>query len=440
MDEEDVIGADDELFAPLVISSFIEDHISGARTDVENHRMKSAVVKYLGATILLIERKCCSQNTILDYLSEFLDVLEGGPGAFVSILQQSRRKPIFQASEHSDVFALYHEVLTLLRTEFQPTTQVVARICVLLADLETLYPEISHHAEVLYGVAIQAYEEMESFDHLLQCQLSLANVLIDLNRTSDAYELLARASGKYVRDHLGFWFDGKLSTKPYRLASLFPQNPGVRPSILRIKHILSKKMETTGKSRDDSDLYVKMIHEIASLGGILSVEASQSDIPLHLEALDPLWSELFRKLSSLDDVTFGMLKAFAYIQRSNYISDGVTSFCHPNSLDDIATAHRYLNKGGHLRADLKTQLIKHIEELRGRTMNLPNVQVLDIFSLAGMSRCAAFPFLPVASELRSSPAETVQDVVEDIFETVTMSRRYGVTFNDNSKKGLRFIN
>jgi hypothetical protein len=241
MDEEDVVGADDELLAPLVISSFIEDHISGARTDVENLRMKSAVVKYLGATILLIERKCSSQTTILEYLSEFLDVLEGGPGALVSILQQLPRKPTFQASEHSDVFALYHEVLTLLRTEFRPTTQVVARICALLADLEMLYPEISHHAEVLYGVAIQAYEEMGSFDHLLQCQLSLANVLIDLNRTSDAYELLARASGKYIRDHLDFWFDGKLNTKPYELASLFPQNPGVRPSIFRIKHILSKK-------------------------------------------------------------------------------------------------------------------------------------------------------------------------------------------------------
>jgi hypothetical protein len=126
IDEESVIGLDGEILAPLIISDLIENHINGARIDYEDHRTKSAVVKYLGAIILAVERKCCSEETIFEYLSEFLDLLEVGPEACVSALQQSLEKPAFGASEYSDVFLLYHEVLDLLCNEFQPTTEVVA--------------------------------------------------------------------------------------------------------------------------------------------------------------------------------------------------------------------------------------------------------------------------------------------------------------------------
>jgi hypothetical protein len=60
IDKESVSGGDDESLAPLDISNFIEDHIKEARIDAGGHRTKSAVIKYLGATILLIEKKCCS--------------------------------------------------------------------------------------------------------------------------------------------------------------------------------------------------------------------------------------------------------------------------------------------------------------------------------------------------------------------------------------------
>jgi hypothetical protein len=167
MDEESVIGLDDEILAPLVASDLIENHINGARIDYENCRTKSAIVKYLGAIILIVERQCCSEETFLEYLSEFLDLLEVVPGAYVSVLQQSPGRPIFRTPEYSGVFQLYQEVLTLLRNEFQPTTEVVARICHLFADLVTLYPEVSHRAETLYGVAINSYEKTRKFDHML---------------------------------------------------------------------------------------------------------------------------------------------------------------------------------------------------------------------------------------------------------------------------------
>jgi hypothetical protein len=337
-------------------------------------------------------------------------------------------------------------VLTLLRTEFRTATQVVARICILLADLETLYPEISHRAEVLYGVARQSYEEMGDFDHLFQCQLSQANVLIDLNRTSDAYELLARASSKYLHDHLDHWIDEKPRITTYRLESLFPVSPEVQPSIFRIKHILSQKMKSTSKSGENGDLYVMMIHELASLGGILggigSIEASRGEIDQHLQTLGPLWSEIFRKLSTLDDINFGLLKAFTYIQRSNYLSDGVNSF--PNVLADIATAHRYLSDGRYSRAGMQAQFVQHIERLRLQTMNRPRVQMvdmMDIFSLAGMSRDPIEVLRPPTSptpELHPPVPEGTNDV-DDLVKRTVPSKKYGVRYNDNSKKGLCFM-
>jgi hypothetical protein len=450
MDEESVFGADDEWLAPFLLSDLIQEHITGARIDAENYRTKSAVVKYLGATTLLLERECCSQDILLEYFSEFLDILEAGPGAFVSILQQSSAKPVFRMSEYSDVFILYHEVLTLLRTEFQPTTQVVARICILLADLETLYPETSHHADVLYGVAIQGYEAMGDHDNLFQCQLSHANVLIDLNRTSDAYELLARASSKYLRDHLGGWDDLNPNSTTYTLESLFPASPGVQPSIFRIKHILSQHMESKSKNGDESELYIMMLHEVASLGGVLggirSIEASRGEIGVHLETLGPLWSEIFRKLVMLDDRTFGLLKAFTYIQRSNYLSDGVNSGHKVvnDVVNDIFTAHRYLSDGGHLRAGMQDQFVQHVEGLRLRGMNLPRldlVDMMDIFSLAGMSRDPIEVFSPclsASSELQCFAKETTKEV-DDVVDGSVSSRRYGVKYNDSSRKGLCFI-
>jgi hypothetical protein len=449
MDEESVFGADDELRAPFVLSDLIQEHVTGARIDAENYRTKSAVVKYLGATTLLLERKCCSQDILLEYLSEFLDILETGPGAFVSILQQSSAKPVFRISEYSDVFILYHEVLTLLRTEFQPTTQVVARICILLADLETLYPETSHHSDILYGVAIQGYEAVGDHDNLFQCQLSHANVLIDLNRTSDAYELLARASSKYVRDYLGGWDDSNPNSTTYTLESLFPASPGVQPSIFRIKHILSQHMESKSKNGDESELYIMMLHEVASLGGVLggiqSIEASRGEIGIHLETLGPLWSEIFRKLGMLDDRTFGLLKAFTYIQRSNYLSDGLHSgHKDVNSVYAIFKAHRYLSDGGHLRAGMQGQFVEHVEGLRLRGMNLPHldlVDMMDIFSLAGMSRDPIEVFSPclsASSEPQSFAKEATKDV-DDVVDGSVSSRRYGVRYNNSSRKGLCFI-
>jgi hypothetical protein len=449
IDEESVIGLDDEILAPFVASDLVENHIREAQIDFDNCRTKSAIVKYLGAIILVIERKCCSEETLLEYFSGFLDLLEVEPGAYVSALQQSPERPIFRTSEYSDVFLLYHEVLTLLRNEFQPTTEVVARICLLLADLETLYPEMSHHAETLYSVAIEGYEKVGKFDHLLQCQLSLADVLVDLNRSSDAYELLARACGKYLQEHLDLWIDEKPTTIRYTLASLFPASPGVRPSIFRIKRILSQKLETPQGSGDNYDLYVMMIHEIAALGGILSIEANQSEFFLPLESLDPLWSELFAKLLSLDDTIFALVKAFAYIQRSNYLSNGFNPFHHPNCLDDIATAHRYLSEGGHLREDLKDQLVQHVEGLRSRAVNHPQVQflddfsfevqILDIFSLAGMSRDPSDVSRPLLGtpQLQPSLPEDLKDT-DDLFESATISRKYGVRYNDSNRKGLCF--
>jgi hypothetical protein len=97
-------------------------------------------------------------------------------------------------------------------------------------------------------------------------------------------------------------------------------------------------------------------------------------------------NSLFDKLLLLDDTTFALVKAFASIQRSNYLPNGFNLFHHPNCLDDIANAHRYLPEGGHLRADLKDQLVQHVDRLRVRALHLPQVQMLDIFSLAGMSR------------------------------------------------------
>jgi hypothetical protein len=449
IDEESVFGADDDMLAPLVLPDLIQQHIIGARIDAENYRVKSAAVKYLGTAILIIERKCCSQDTLLAYLSEFLDILEAGPGAFVSILQQSSFKPVFRATEHSDVFTLYHEVLTLLRSKFQPTTQVVARTCVLLADLETLYPEISHHADILYGVAIQAYEEVGEFDHLFQCQLLQANVLIDLNRTSEAYELLARASSKYLRDNLDSWVDKTPSNTTYKLESLFPASPGVQPSIFRIKYILSQHMGSKSKSGDKADLYIIMLHEVASLGGILggtrSIEASRGEVGLHLETLDPLWFEIFRKLSQLDDNTFGLLKAFTYIQRSNYLSDGVNSGTKVvnDVVNAIFMAHRYLSDGGHLRAGMQAQFVQHIEGLRLREMNLPRlylVDMMDIFSLAGMSRDPSEVFSPSLStspELQCFGKQATNDV-DVVVDCEVPSRKYGVRYNDNSRKGLCF--
>ena len=442
MDEESVIGLEEEISAPLVASDLIETHVKEARIDYENERTKSAVVKYLGAIILATERKCCSEETLLEYLSEFLDLLEDGAGAYVSALQQSPEKPVFRFSEYSDVFLLYHEVLTLLRNEFQPTTEVVTRICLLLADLETLYPETLPHAETLYVVVIECYEKMGMFDHLLQCQLSHACVLIDLNRSSEAYELLALACSKYLHNHLDLWIEGKPNTTGYRLASLFPESLGVRPSIFRIKRILSQRLEKPREGRDNYELYILMIHEIAALGGLLSVGANESGLVFHLEGLDPLWSELFGKLLPLDDTTFALLKAFAYIQRSNHLLNSFVTFQYPNCLDDIATAYRYLSAGGYPRGYLKDQLVQHVDGLRLRGVNNPQVEFLDpeIFSLSLMARDSGDISCPSLSEtprLQPSVSEVVKDI-DGLFDSAIIRRKYGVRYNSSSRTALCF--
>jgi hypothetical protein len=116
---------------------------------------------------------------------------------------------------------------------------------------------------------------------------------MDLNRSSDAYELLARACSKYLHDHLDLWLDEKPSTTGYRLVSLFLASLGVRPAIFRIKHILFQRLKEPRGSGDNYDLYIMMIHEIAALGGILSMKVDQTHFVLYLEALDHVWSELF---------------------------------------------------------------------------------------------------------------------------------------------------
>jgi hypothetical protein len=214
------------------------------------------------------------------------------------------------------------------------------------------------------------------FDHLFQCQLSYASIQIDLNRSSDAYELLARACSKYLYHNLDHWIEEKPSTTSYRLASLFPESFGVRPSIFRIKRIVSQKLERSRGIRDNCDLYIAIVHEIAALGSILSVEANESGFVFYLECLDPLWSELFGKLLPLDDTTFALLKGFAYIQRSNHLFNSFGSFQHPNYLDDIATAYRYLSEGGYPRGDLEDQLVTHVEDLRLCAVNNPHLECL----------------------------------------------------------------
>ncbi|KAH8679581.1 hypothetical protein BGZ60DRAFT_512441 [Tricladium varicosporioides] len=458
IDEESVIGLDDEILAPSVALDLIKNHICGARVDFENYRAKAAIIKYLGAIILAIERKCCSEETLFEYCSEFLDLLEVGPGVFVSALRQSPHKPIFQIPKDSDVFLLYHELSALLQSEFQQTTEVVTRICVLLADLETLYPEMSYRAETLYKVAISGYEEVGKFDHLFQCQLSLADLLIDLNRPSEAYELLALACGKYLNNYLDLWVNEKPTTTCYILASLFPVSPGVRPSIFRIKHIVSQRLEIPPGGSDNYELYVMMIHEIAALGGILSVEAGLNNFVIYVEALNSFWSELFGKLSSLDDVAFASLKAFAYIQHSYYLPNGFNLFSHPNCLDDITTAHQYLIGRGHLRQDLKVQLIQHVEYLRSRILNEQQTQIQGLFSLEfeiqsmfsleveilkispGISRDSSniSHSSPLGTlQLQSSLPEDMKDT-GDIFESSTTKRKYGVTFIDSMRAGLCF--
>ncbi|KAE8447737.1 hypothetical protein EG329_010544 [Mollisiaceae sp. DMI_Dod_QoI] len=388
IDEESVIGLDDEIFAPFVASDLIAEHIEGARIDRDNPQIKSSAVKYLGSIILAIERKCCSTEVLVEYLSEFLDLLEAGPGGAVIALRELPDRPVFHVSEYSDICLMYIAILALLRQEFDETSEVVVRTCVLLANLKTLYPEMLFHAEILYGVAIEGYEKMGNSDDLLQCQLSLADVLLDLNRSSDAYELVARSCSRYLHENLDGWV-GKLPTMThYSLASLSLTSPGVRPSIFRIKCVLSRRSRNSTGGTENDYLYIVMIHEIVTLGGIISIKASQSDLVLYLEALDPLWSEIFNKLSLLDDINFAFLKAFAYLQRSNYLCNGFNLFRHLNCLEDIRVAHRYLSNGRHFQPYLKNHFVRHVESLRLRAMNIPQLSTLDMmdaFSTAGLS-------------------------------------------------------
>ncbi|KAH6677575.1 hypothetical protein B0J14DRAFT_560363 [Halenospora varia] len=439
IDEESVIGLDDEILAPIVISELIANQMKGARIDHENHRTRSAAIKYLGAIILAIERKCFSTEILQEYLSEFLGFLEAGPGAYVIALQEIPERPIFQKLNDSDVCLLYYEVLTLLYKEFRPTSEVVTRICLLLANLETLYPETSHRADILYGVAIDGYAKMGEFDRMLDCEMSRADVLIDLNRTSDAYELLARSCGRYLRDYLDSWVDQTPSRTDYSLTSLSPVVPGVRPSIFRIKRILSEKVNQPGGIREHDTLYIMMIHEIAILGGILSVEASRGDSVWYLEALDPLWSEVFGKLALLSDTKFGSLKAFVHIQRSNYLCNGFNLFRHLNCLEDIRISHRYLSEGGYFRPELVNQFVRHFESLRSRAMNIPHLKTLNLmdgFYLAGIS------YVPYSTQ---SAAPGIQSFIldstlerDELFDNTYLKRMYGVRYNDSGERGFVF--
>ncbi|KUJ17416.1 uncharacterized protein LY89DRAFT_718116 [Mollisia scopiformis] len=448
IDEESVLGLEEEDLAPSIVSDLIANHIDGARMDRKNRQIKSAAVKYLGSIILAIERQCCSTEALLEYISEFLEFLEAGPGACVTELQELDERPEFELSKYSDVCLLYHEALTLLREEFERTSEVVARICLLMANLETLYPEMSHHAETLYGVAIEGYQKMQKFDDLLQCQVSLADVLLNLNRSSDAYELLARECGRYLHDHVLFR-DGTSPTTLYNLTSL-SSGVGVRSSIVRIKRILSDKKRISRRNFErNEDLDVRMIHEIAVLGGILSTKASQSDSVLYLEALDPLWSAVFNKLSFLDDVEFASLKAFVYIQRSNYLCNGFNLFRHLNCLDDIRVAYKYLATGGLFQLALRDQFICHVDSLRQRAMNIPHLRTLDMMDAFSIGRLADLSESPRDSE---RPRDLVSDLEVGRLSTCSFNpwggdaapadnawmKEYGVRFSDARKIGLVF--
>lgn len=455
MDEESVMGDEDEELTPQVVCDVIANNIREACIDQGNQRSRSAAIKYLGSIILAFERKCVPANAVLLFVSQFLDFLEAGPGACVVALQESLERPSFLTSQYSDVCRLYSEVLTRLSREYEPTFEVVPRACVLLANLESLYPEMTHHAETLYSVAIEGYEKLEKFDDVLQCQLSLADVLCELNRPLNAYELLSRGCGRYLRDHLDSWVAHLPIRALYNLTSLLSTGSVVRPSIFRIKRLLSRKAKVPKGSRENDYLYLMMLHEMGVLGGVLSMAASQSDSPFYLEGLDPLWSELFSKLSVLDDTNFALLKAFTHIQRSNYLCNSLDSKRHMNCFDDLRLAHSYLTKEGRHRSQLKADFVQHTKNLEVliRGMSRENRRTLDMIDALSIARLAdvsdspsmlpvdsssGVPIPPVGQGIRSSFEQIGSNWNYSIENNTWMRLSYGVRYSDESKTSLVF--
>lgn len=196
-----------------------------------------------------------------------------------------------------------------------------------------------------------------------------------------------------------------------------------------------------------------MIYEIAALGGILSTKASESDSVLYLEALDPLWSEIFTQLSLLSDTNFFMLKAFAYLQRSNYLCNGFNLFRHHSFVEDFYTAGQYLAKGNHFSPQLKDEYQRHYVGLQIRARSIPHLSTLDMmdaFSIARLSDVSenwgdVTPSRPAAAVLtfpRDAHLQTVLgdtgDCLDSIFDIAISRKKYGVCFSDGRKWGLVF--
>jgi hypothetical protein len=93
---------------------------------------------------------------------------------------------------------------------------------------------------------------------------------------------------------------------------------------------------------------------------------------------------------------------------------------------------------------MQAQFVQHIESLRLREMNLPRlylVDMMDIFSLAGMSRDPSEVFSPslsASSELQCVGKQATNDI-DTVVDCAVPSRKHGVRYNDSSRKGLCFI-
>jgi hypothetical protein len=398
------------------ISVLVRKVIKMAKVDVERGEIYSAQLKYLASIIVYGQTPGHNRLTLSRYISELLELFE----------TYSPRFPDLTA------LSTLHQLSVDVESAFGAFAPVTVRTLSIFADLlgrSPLYEFPDHKdTEAIYRRMIAYSHQQGNFQELFRWQLSLADLLLRLQRLDQSVPLLASAAGDYLMNHdlISLTSEsrraGILELRKLRSGSSWDT---VKSAVCEMRGILAKKLRNPAL-RDDLELYIHLLREIVGLGSAFSGLSC-------VAAAELLFSAVIPKLDYLSDFEFGALKAQGYLERSSlYFSQHK----YRHTVDDLSAGYKYITEGlryqalhrdlvdcfnedrkmvqQHLSASSDPEQHRMAKELEGMGLDSGLLEVLD------------FPGISNAIELDRTGTNTPD----------TSSIKYGLTYSVSEMTGI----